>query len=295
MLGQRIAAESLHSAALGELHNPQQIAFQVGPAELRFTGVIFQVRAETVAAQDALEDGSEQTNENFAAAGGRHRVDHVPRRDKGPQEPLVPVGPPARLIDIQHGLILQLLFQFPARGGHRLTGFFPALLRAPQTDLDSQNLPQQGFHHTTRHTAHHCQIRDQRRQLRAEVPRRWFRYRRPRALPTLRTDHAMALIFDDTSLDGRQLRHLMPLHRTQSLHLLNLRGQSMPAVLALLRQYRLDLVYSFDRYQGPMRSAMAWLSARLPPALLSPTPLARLTCQSIGGRWLGGVCGVLFA
>src|SRR5260370_24040753 len=69
----------------------------------------------------------------------------------------------------------------------------------------------------------------------------------------------------------------------------------MPAVLALLRQYRLDLVYSFDGYQGPMRSAMAGLSARFPPTLLSPTPQARLTAQSIGGRWLGGVCGVLFA
>jgi hypothetical protein len=87
----------------------------------------------------------------------------------------------------------------------------------------------------------------------------------------------------------------MPLHCTQGLHLLNLRGQSMSAVLALLRQYRLDLVDSFDWHQGPMRSAMAGLSARLPPALLSPTPLARLTGQSIGGRWLGGVCGVLFA
>ena len=60
MLGQRIAAESLHRAALGELHDPQQIAFQVSPAELRLAGVIFQVGAETVAAQDALEHGSQQ-------------------------------------------------------------------------------------------------------------------------------------------------------------------------------------------------------------------------------------------
>jgi hypothetical protein len=34
MLGQRVAAESLHRAVLGELHHPQQIAFQVRPAEL---------------------------------------------------------------------------------------------------------------------------------------------------------------------------------------------------------------------------------------------------------------------
>ena len=44
-----------------------------------------------------------------------------------------------------------------------------------------------------------------------------------------------------------------------------------------------------------MRSAMAGLSARLPPALLSPATLARLPCQSIGGWRLGGIGGVLFA
>ena len=38
-------------------------------------------------------------------------------------------------------------------------------------------------------------------------------------------------------------------------------------------------------YQRPMRSAMAGLSTRLPPALLPPAPLAPLACQSIGGRW----------
>jgi hypothetical protein len=64
VLGQRVAAESFHRAALGELHNPQQIAFQVRSAELRFAGVILQVCAETVAAQDALEDGSQQTHQH---------------------------------------------------------------------------------------------------------------------------------------------------------------------------------------------------------------------------------------
>ena len=52
MLGQRVAAELLHRVAFGELHNPQQIAFQMSPAELRLAGVILQVGAETVAAQD---------------------------------------------------------------------------------------------------------------------------------------------------------------------------------------------------------------------------------------------------
>ena len=58
VLGQGIAAESLHRARLGELHDSQQMALQVGPAELRLAGVILQVRAEAVTAQDAPEDGA---------------------------------------------------------------------------------------------------------------------------------------------------------------------------------------------------------------------------------------------
>src|SRR6202007_3016665 len=98
MLGQRIAAESLHRAAFGELDNSQQVALQVRPAELRLAGVIFQVRTETVAAQDALEHSPQQAHQDVAAAGGGHGVDHVASRDKSPQETLVPAGPPARLI-----------------------------------------------------------------------------------------------------------------------------------------------------------------------------------------------------
>src|SRR5260370_2511016 len=100
MLGQRIAAEPLYRARLGELHDPQQIAFQVSPAELRFAGVILQVRAETIAAQDALEHGSEQACQYFATAGGRHRIDYVPRGHKSPQEALSAVGPPTRLVHL---------------------------------------------------------------------------------------------------------------------------------------------------------------------------------------------------
>src|SRR5271157_3329570 len=295
MLGQRVAAESLYRAVLGELHNPQQISLQVRPTELRFAGMILQVRAETVAAQHALKDGSQQTDQHFAAAGGRHRVDHVPRRHESPQEALRAVGPPARLVHVQYGFILPLPFQFLARGGHRLAGFFPALLRTPQTDLDAQHLPQQRLHHPTRHTAHHRQIGDQRRQLGAEVPQGFLWHPRPRALAALGTDYPMALIFDDASLDGGQLGHLMPLHRAGGLHLLDLRRQGLAAMRALLWQQGPNLVDSFGGHQRPMRSAMAGLSPRLPPALLPPAPLARRACQSIGGRWLGRVRGVLFA
>src|ERR1022692_1493551 len=118
--------------------------------------------------------------------------------------------------------------------------------------------------HPTRHTAHHRQIGDQRRQLWAEVPQGFLWHRRPRALAALWTDYPIALIFDDASLDGWQLGHWMPLHRAGGLHLLDLRRQGLAAMLALLRQQGPHLVDPFGWYQRPMRSAMAGLSTRLP-------------------------------
>ena len=265
------------------------------PAELRLAGVILQVGAETVAAQDTLEHGSQQAGQDCAAARGRHRIDHVPRRHKGPQEAFGAVGPPTRLIDVQHRLIFQLLFQFLARCGHRLAGFFPALLRASQTDVDSQNLPQQGFHHPARHAADHRQVGDQRRQLRPEMPLGFLWHRRARAFAALRTDHAMTLIFDRARLDGRQFGHLMPLRFPGGLHLFDVRGQRMTAVPALFRQNRPNLVDLRDGQQGPMRPAMAGLSAHFSAALLAAAALARFAGQSVGGRRLGRVRRVLLA
>ena len=105
----------------------------------------------------------------------------------------------------------------------------------------------------------------------------------------------MAPIFDNPRPDGRQFGDLVPLHLPHGPHLLDQLGESMTAVTALLRQYRLDLIDSFDGYQGPIRCAMAGLSARLPPALLSATTRARLTRPSIAGGRFGRIGRLLFA
>src|ERR1017187_3926408 len=65
--------------------------------------------------------------------------------------------------------------------------------------------------------------------------------------------------------------------RAGGLHLLDLRGQEMPAVLALFGQDGPNLVNSFGGHHGSMGSAMAGLSTRLPPTLLSPASRAWLT------------------
>ena len=105
----------------------------------------------------------------------------------------------------------------------------------------------------------------------------------------------MALIFDDPCLDRRQLSYLMPERIACDPRLLDLRRQAVSAVLALLRQHRSNLIDFSGSYQGAVRSSMAGLSTHFPLALLPPAPFARRTCQSIGGRRLGGICGVLFA
>ena len=131
--------------------------------------------------------------------------------------------------------------------------------------------------------------------MNSAVPHGFLRHRRARALATLRTDHAMTLIFDNSSLNGWQLGHLMPLYRPRGLHCFDLPRQRMSAVLALLWQDRPNLVDFSGGHQGPMRSAMAGLSAHLPPALPSPPAHTWFACQSIGGRGLRGARGVLFA
>src|SRR5258708_19612660 len=97
MLRQRVAAESLHLAALSEFHHSQQIPFQVRPAELGFALVIFQIGAEAVAAQDAPEHGSQQTDQHRATAGCPHRVDYVTASHNAPQATLAALVPPPRL------------------------------------------------------------------------------------------------------------------------------------------------------------------------------------------------------
>ena len=105
----------------------------------------------------------------------------------------------------------------------------------------------------------------------------------------------MTLIFDDPCLDRRQFGYLMALRIAYRLRLFNLGGQMTSAVPTLRRQHWPNLVHFFSRYLGPVTSAMAGLSSYFPLALLLPATSARRACQSIGGRRLGGVRGVLLA
>src|SRR3974390_1977600 len=234
MLGQRIATESFHRAGLGEFQHAQEIPFQVRPAELSFALVILQIGAEPITAQDSLEHGSQQAGQNPAAAGDRYCVDHVPRRHKGPQETLSAAGPPARLIGVQHWLIRQLLFQFLTRGGYGCTGFFPALLRTSQADLDSQNLRQQRFHPAPGQATDHRQIGDQSGQLRSKVSSNLFRQWCPGPFFAVATYHVRELILGDLGADGWYFGDLMPSRlslRSYSVWILRQLFSAVPALM----------------------------------------------------------------
>jgi hypothetical protein len=62
MLSQSVPAESFHGAALGQIQDAQEIAFQMSPAKLRFAGVILQIGAKTIAAQHSAEYSSQKAH-----------------------------------------------------------------------------------------------------------------------------------------------------------------------------------------------------------------------------------------
>jgi len=88
---------------------------------------------------------------------------------------------------------------------------------------------------------------------------------------------------------------LVTLHFSQALDLIELLRQGLSTMLAFHRQHRAHFLNLFWRNQRAVMAGMALLSTRLAFALLPPPTLPRLPGQSVGGRRLGGVGGILLA
>ena len=73
----------------------------------------------------------------------------------------------------------------------------------------------------------------------------------------------MALVFDNPSLDGRQLRHLMPTRVADVMA----RMQPASAVATRLRHEIDHRIHAFDRHQITMVPRMSRLAAGLAPTL----------------------------
>ena len=73
----------------------------------------------------------------------------------------------------------------------------------------------------------------------------------------------MALILGDVRPQGRQFGDLAAVDFPPRLGQFDLLGQGLAAVAATGGQQGNNLIHAFQRFQGPMRSGMALLSARL--------------------------------
>jgi hypothetical protein len=78
-------------------------------------------------------------------------------------------------------------------------------------------------------------------------------------------------------------------------HLLGLLRQRLATMLAFQRQHRTHFLDLFRRSQGAVMAGMTLLPAHFALALLAPPALPRIPRQSIGGRRLGRVGGILLA
>src|SRR5277367_168691 len=279
MQRQSVAAEAFCVGCLADFLYAQDIAFEVRPTELALALVVLQVTGTAVAAKNAREGFTPQLNQHFGPAREGYLIEDEVRCHQSPEPALFAAGPVSRLVAVDHRFMSQLLFQFRTGLGDRVAGLFPTVLNAAQTERYRQNLFQQLPHHASRHAANHCQISNERGQLRPELTLRFRRQFRLRRFAAFRTDHTLALIFGDVRFDGRQLGHLMPSRLT-------LRGHAArePAVArAALQRKQFDhLIDTAQRRQSAPVATMTRLASRLAPALLSSsTPRSLLTCQSV--------------
>src|ERR1019366_3014697 len=68
MQSEGVAAESFRLCCFGDLQHAQNVAFEVRPAKLSLSLVVFQVTGTAVAAEDTRENRAEQLDQHFGSA-----------------------------------------------------------------------------------------------------------------------------------------------------------------------------------------------------------------------------------
>src|SRR5271166_2942363 len=219
MQGQSIAAEAFRVRCLADFLYAQDIAFEMRPAELAVALVVLQVTGTPVAAKDSGEYFTEQLNQHFGPARESDLIEDEVRRHQSPEPPLFSAGPVSRFVAVDNRLAGQLPLQFRAGLGHRVAGFFPTILDATQTERYGQDLFHKLPHHAPRQAAYHCQVSNERGQLRPELALHFSGQFRLCCLAAFRTDNTLALILGDMRFDWWQFGHLMPPRLTLRGHL----------------------------------------------------------------------------
>ena len=220
--------------------------------------------------------------QHVRTARRRNLIEDERARDQRPDPAFVPVCPMPGFVRVEHALVRQNVLEFLIRPRDRGTGLFPCLLRTAHADRNLQRGVQQPLHHQAWQPAHDRQIRDQRRELRAELADDLVRQGRLRRVPACSTPQPMAAIFRDVWLDRGQLRHLV----TARVADLIVAVQTMMAVTTRVRHEIDDGIHAPDGDQRPRVSRMARLSAQVASTLRAATPFAWTAGETIGGRWL---------
>src|ERR1700726_4278624 len=118
MQGQSIAAEAFRVGGLADFLYAQDIAFEVSPAKLALTLVVFQVTGAAVAAEDSGEYFTQQPNQHFGSARERDLIKDEVRRHQSPEPAFFSAGPITGLVAVDNRLMGQLPLQLRAGFGH---------------------------------------------------------------------------------------------------------------------------------------------------------------------------------
>jgi hypothetical protein len=189
--------------------------------------------------------------------------------------------PACRLMPLQRPL--------PGVGRCHQAGLLPGGLRTAQTDRDLEGACEEALDHQAGHAADHRQIRNQCRQLRAELGRAVVGQRRERDRAAVRTLPAMAAVLGDVRGDRRQLRDLMTARLAERMPGV----QASRAMATRLGREVDDHVHALEGHQRPMVSRMARLSTGFAATFPAAAACPLLTRETIGGRRLRREGGIL--
>lgn len=214
MQRQGVTGKAIGHRGSGELLYPEEVSFQVGPAELCNALVVLDVGAEAIGAEDAQELRSQQLTQHFGTAALGDREEYEETCDENPEPAFRAVTAPPSFIAVEDGFVSKLLLEFLMGGLQRRAGLFDCFLGAPETDGGAKHGFQQFFHLPAGHAAHDGQISEERRQLRPEMIEDFSGNRGPRNLATVRADNFPELVLDDLGVDFGKLGDLMSMGLT---------------------------------------------------------------------------------
>ena len=248
------------------------------PTALAMGGGIRQVRRQSVAAQDAGKGRAEQVPQDVGSTRGGDGREHNGWGDECPEPACRPVRPMAGFVSVENRLVRQRLSQLLIRRRHSGTRLFPRVLRTSQAERNLQDVCEQPLHDQARQAADDRQIRNQRGELRAELPGALVGHGRHRACPAGRTVPLMTAILGKMRGDRGDLGDLMPAR----VALIVPRVEAVRTAATGLRDEVDDRIHSPKGHQLTMVARMARLTTGFAATLDAPSPQTLSSCEAIG-------------